>query len=263
MSILHEIVRVNAEELSAVKRDISATELLEQIAAMAKPCSFTQALQAKANVGLPGVIAELKSASPSKGVIREPLDCATLARELESAGAAALSVLTEPHYFHGSLKNLRVARANCSLPLLRKEFIVDEYQILQARAAGASAVLLIAALLDDAQLNDLTEVAHAIGLEVLLEAHTEDELNRALATQADAIGVNARDLHTFQTSLEVVKSLIRRIPQNRTPVAESALRTREDLLALQDAGAVGFLMGEVLMRAEHPGQQLQELLKTS
>lgn len=263
MSILHEIVKANADELSAVKRDIPATELQEQIAAMAKPCSFTQALQAKANAGLPGVIAELKSASPSKGVIREPLDCATLSRELESAGAAALSVLTEPHYFRGSLENLRIARANCSLPLLRKEFIVDEYQLLQARAAGASAVLLIAALLDDAQLNDLTDVAHAIGLEVLLEAHTEEELGRALSTQADAIGVNARNLHTFSTSLAIVERLIRQIPRNRTPVAESALHTREDLLVLQEAGAVGFLMGEILMRAPHPGQQLKELLKTS
>ena len=259
MSILHEIVRANAEELAAAKRAVPANELLREIAGLPAAPGFTEALRAKKTA----VIAELKSASPSKGVIREPLDCATLSRELESAGAAALSVLTEPHYFRGSLENLRIARANCSLPLLRKEFIVDEYQLLQARAAGASAVLLIAALLDDAQLNDLTASAHGLGLEVLLEAHTEGELDRALATQADAIGVNARDLHTFQTSLEVVKSLIRRIPQNRTPVAESALQTHADLVELQAAGAVGFLMGETLMRAEHPGQQLQELLETS
>ena len=259
MSILHTIVAANAEELAAAKHAVPANELLRKIAGLPAAPGFTEALCAKKTA----VIAELKSASPSKGVIREPLDCATLARELESAGAAALSVLTEPHYFHGSLENLRIARANCSLPLLRKEFIVDEYQLLQARAAGASAVLLIAALLDDSQLNDLTASAHGLGLEVLLEAHTEGELDRALATQADAIGVNARDLHTFQTSLEVVKALIRRIPQNRTPVAESALKTYEDLVELQAAGAIGFLMGETLMRAEHPGQQLQELLKTS
>ena len=260
MSILHTIVAANAEELAAAKQAMPAVQLREQIAALPRPPSFTQALHAKAAVGLPGVIAELKSASPSKGVIRESLDCAMLARELEAAGAAALSVLTEPHFFHGSLENLRVARANCSLPLLRKEFIVDEYQLLEARVSGASAVLLIAALLDDAQLNDLTAAAHVFGLEVLLEAHTEDELDRALATQADAIGVNARNLHTFNTSLEIVKSLIRQIPRGRTPVAESALRTREEVVALQETGAIGFLMGEVLMRASQPGEKLRELL---
>lgn len=260
MSILHEIVAAHAAELSAVKRVVPAAELLRKIATLPPTPGFAAALQAKRAAGLPGVIAELKSASPSKGVIREPLDCAALAPELERAGAAALSVLTEPHYFHGSLENLRIARANCALPLLRKEFIVDEYQLLQARAAGASAALLIAALLDDAQLRDLVAAAHAIGLEILLEAHTEAELERSLATEADLIGVNARDLHTFQTSQEVVKTLVRRIPSNRNPIAESALRTSSDLAELQSAGAVGFLMGETLMRAERPGDKLRELL---
>ncbi len=257
MSILHTIVAANAAELVAEKQAVPASELRKSAMTMPSAPGFTQALKAKAAIGCPAIIAELKSASPSKGVIRAPLECARLASDLEMAGAAALSVLTEPHYFHGSLENLRIARANCKLPLLRKEFIVDEYQILQARVAGASAILLIAALLEDAQLKELINAAHELGLEVLLEAHTENELERAVATQADAIGVNARDLHTFQTSLETVKALIRRIPRERNPIAESALRTRADLVALQEVGAVGFLMGEVLMRAPNPAEQLR------
>ncbi len=261
MSILHEIVKANAEELAAAERALPATELLRKIAALPPAPRFAAALQAKRACAQPAVIAELKAASPSKGVIREPLDCATLAAELEAAGAAALSVLTEPHFFHGSLENLRRARATCTLPLLRKDFIVNEYQLMEARAAGASAALLIAALLDDdARLRDLVDAAHGLGLEVLLEAHTDGELERALATQADLVGVNARDLHTFQTSLEAVEALVRRIPADRTPIAESALRTHEDIVRLQAAGATGFLMGETLMRAPCPAERLRDLL---
>ena len=261
MSILSDIVDANSAELSKAKQEIPAKNLLGEIALMPPAPSFKQALLAKADARRPAVIAELKRASPSKGFIRNDLDCAELARELAAAGAAALSVLTEPHFFHGSLDNLRIARENCSIPLLRKDFIVDEYQLLQARAAGASAILLIAALLDDAQLADLTAAAHALGLEVLAEAHTAAETERLLAIPADMIGLNARDLHTFQTSLEVVKQLVQRIPRERNPVAESAIQTHDDLVELHAAGAVGFLIGETLMRAPDPARKLREMLE--
>ncbi len=260
MSILNKIVEANAAELAARKKAFPAALLQKEIAFIPQMPSFAKALQAKHAAGRPAIIAELKSASPSKGVIRANLNCAELAAELEEAGAAALSVLTEPFFFNGSLENLRTARANCALPLLRKDFIVDEYQILEARLAGASAILLIAALLDNSRLAELIAATHAASLEVLLEAHTEDELERALAMDADAIGVNARDLHTFKTSLDVVKKLICRIPKERTPVAESAIVQHSDIVELQDVGAVGFLMGEVLMRDGHPAQKLKELI---
>ena len=254
--ILRTIVEANAAELAAAKAARPCAEVRAAALDTPPPPSFTAALRA---TPFPAVIAELKCASPSKGVIRAELDCAALAAELEGAGAAALSVLTEPHYFRGSLGNLRRARAACGLPLLRKEFIVDEYQIAEAREAGASAVLLIAALLDDARLRALCQCAHGFGLAVLAEAHTEAELERVLRTDADAVGVNARDLHTFRTSLDLSAALIRRIPAGRLRVAESAIASHEDLRALRTAGADAFLIGETLMRAPSPGRKLREL----
>ena len=253
--ILHEIVERNRPALEERKRDLPFAELAARIAdAPARP-KFAEAFRG------PGihVIAELKKASPSKGMIRENLDVPVLAKQLEGAGAAALSVLTEPFYFRGGLENLRRAAATVSLPLLRKDFIFDPYQILEAKVCGASAVLLIAAMLKADEFRRLLDFAHETGLDVLGEAHTEAELE--LAATADLAGVNARDLKTFSTSLESSAALIAKLKNSGMPVvAESAVRTAEDIRMLHEAGASGFLIGETLMRAADPGAKLKELL---
>ena len=212
----------------------------------------------KAN--FPGVIAELKKASPSKGLIREDLRPVELAAELESSGAAALSVLTEPNFFLGSTEYLKNVAAQVSIPCLRKDFIFDEYQIREARECGASAVLLIAALLDQKRLVRLAAYALECGLDVLGEAHDAGEVARLLDSPATLIGVNARDLKTFSTDLGTVEKLLKLVPRERCPVAESAIRTHDDIAHLREFGAQGFLIGETLMRAPHPGEKLRELL---
>lgn len=255
-SILNEIVAKNRAALELKKREIPLDELAATAADAPERADFAEAFRA------PGihVIAELKKASPSKGMIRETLDVPALAAELKDAGAAALSVLTEPFYFKGGLDNLRLASETVSIPLLRKDFIFDPYQILEAKAYGASAVLLIAAMLNADEFRRLLDFAHQCGLAVLGEAHTESELE--LAASADLVGVNARDLKTFSTSLERSAELISKLKDCGKPVvAESAVRTNEDILMLQSAGATGFLIGETLMRAADPGAKLKELLQ--
>lgn len=205
------------------------------------------------------VIAELKKASPSKGLIRADFRPADLARELTDAGAAALSVLAEPHRFLGGEENVRIARANSDLPILFKDFVSTEYQILRARACGADAVLLIAASLDDARLAALLACARGFGMEALVETHTREEIARAAAAGAKVIGVNCRDLRTFSTDPSITAALVREIPAGTVRIAESGLRTAEDLRLLRAAGADGFLIGETLMRAARPGEKLKEL----
>jgi len=254
-NILQEIVERNRPALAERKRALPLPELAAIAAdAPARP-KFAETFRG------PGihVIAELKKASPSKGLIRENLDVPELVKQLEDAGAAALSVLTEPFYFKGGLENLRKAAATVSLPLLRKDFIFDPYQILEAKANGASAILLIVAMLDADMFKLLLDFAHELGLDVLGEAHTEAELE--LAATADLCGVNARDLKTFSTSLEASAGLIAKLKDTGKPViAESAVRTHEDIMMLHEAGASGFLIGETLMRADVPGDKLKELL---
>ena len=208
----------------------------------------------------PGVIAELKQASPSKGLIRADFQPVPLALELEAAGAAALSVLTEPNYFLGSLEYLTAVTDRVKLPVLRKEFIFDPYQILEARRSGAAAVLLIAALLPQAELLRLAEYALRLGMDVLGEAHNAEEVARLLDSPVTLIGVNARDLRTFATDLGGVAELLKPIPPERLPIAESAITSAADLRRLREAGAQGFLIGETLMRAPSPGAKLRELL---
>jgi len=209
---------------------------------------------------MPGVIAELKKASPSKGLIRPDFRPVELARELEEAGAAALSVLTEPNYFLGSSEYLESVAAAVAIPCLRKDFIFDDYQLREARELGASAVLLIAALLDQPTLLRLAENARRYGLDVLGEAHDADEVKRLLDTPATLVGVNARDLRTFSTDLGRVEKLLALVPPERCPVAESAIASAADIRHLREAGAQGFLVGETLMRDPHPGKKLRELL---
>ena len=209
---------------------------------------------------LPGVIAEVKKASPSKGLIRADFRPVELALELEGAGAAALSVLTEPNYFLGSLDYLKNVAAAVKIPCLRKDFVFDDYQLREAREAGASAVLLIAAMLDQKTLVRLAENARSYGLDVLGEAHDADEVKRLLDSPATLIGVNARNLKNFSTDLSRVEALLALVPPERCPVAESAIRSADDIRRLREAGARGFLIGETLMRAGHPGTKLKELL---
>ncbi|MGC2605664.1 MAG: indole-3-glycerol phosphate synthase TrpC, partial [Silvibacterium sp.] len=208
----------------------------------------------------PAIIAELKKASPSKGLIRPDFDAAELAVSLQSGGAAALSVLTDEPYFQGSLRNLEIASSVSGLPCLRKDFIVDEYQIVEARAHCADAILLIAAALSDAELTRFAFFAHALGLDVLCEVHTDDELARVVDLGCDAYGVNNRNLSTFEVTLETSLRLIDRLPAGTVRVAESGIHTAEHLELLRTAGFDTFLIGESLMRQSDPGAALQALL---
>ena len=224
-----------------------------------EPRGFRRSLE-RAGARGPAVIAELKKASPSRGAIRGSFPVARLATELEQGGAAALSVLTEEEHFQGSLANLCEASAATQLPCLRKDFIVDGFQIVEARANGADAVLLIAAALSSAELEALAGKSRELGLDVLCEVHDESELERAAAAGCELIGVNSRDLRTFQVDLGTLLRLAPRLPENALRVAESGIRSANELRKLRDAGYQAFLIGESLMKAESPGQELRRLI---
>ena len=237
----------------------SSRPLLETEAAAHRPRGFARTLREKAASG-PAVIAELKKASPSRGLIRPDFDVAALAKGFAGAGAAALSVLTEEHFFQGSLHNLEVASRSCDLPCLRKDFVVDEFQLLEARAHRADAILLIAAALTDLELRELTAQAHALELDVLCEVHSAEELARVLDLGCDAVGVNNRDLRSFTVRLEVSLDLASRLPAGAVRVSESGIETAEDIIQLRAAGFHAFLIGESLMRQPDPGTALETLL---
>jgi indole-3-glycerol phosphate synthase len=232
---------------------------LERRAEEHVPRGFRRALREKSKDGI-AVIAELKKASPSQGLIRAEFDPEALARALESAEATALSVLTDAEFFQGSLENLRLASAAVKLPCLRKDFIVDEFQILEARANCADAILLIVAALTQAELMAFSQCARDRGLDGLCEVHDEEELRRALDAGCDLIGVNSRDLRTFQVDLRTALLLAQKFPPNVVRVAESGIRTGEDVTRLREAGYDAFLIGESLMRAERPGDALRDLI---
>jgi indole-3-glycerol phosphate synthase len=232
---------------------------LEALAAAHSPRGFAAALRRASSSG-PAIIAELKKASPSKGLIRPDFDAAALAQALERGGAACLSVLTEEKFFQGSLSNLEAASAATSIPCLRKDFVVDEFQILEARAHRADAVLLIAAALADAELDRLNREARRLGLDVLCEVHTAAELARVARLGCDAYGVNNRDLVSFRVSLDVSLELAAKLPRGAVRVAESGIHSADDLARLRAAGYDAFLIGESLMRADDPGAALQGLL---
>jgi indole-3-glycerol phosphate synthase len=251
--------------VAAARRRVASNLPLANRAELAKraaehvPRGFAAALR-RASAAGPAVIAELKKASPSRGVIRGSFHVAGLASQFEAAGAAALSVLTDEEYFQGSMANLCEASAAAELPCLRKDFIVDEFQLLESRANRADAVLLIVAVLEPAELRRLHAVAREFSLDVLCEVHDEDELGRALDLGCDIIGVNNRDLRTFQVDLNTAVRLGRNIPPGVLKVAESGIQSGADLRRLRDAGYEAFLIGESLMRAELPGEALKELL---
>ncbi len=259
---LDTILAATRGTVAAARTCVPAVKL-EQLAAAHQPRGWAAALRRKTADG-PAIIAEVKKASPSKGLIRADFDPAWLARRYKAGGAAALSVLTDEPFFQGSLRNLELASAAVSLPCLRKDFIVDEYQILEARAHRADAILLIAAALTDAEMKQFAGVAHAASLDVLVEVHTGDELDRVLAalgeTGTDAIGVNNRNLKTLEVRLETSLELVDRIPRSVVRVAESGIATSADLARLRAAGFDAFLIGESLMRQPDPGAALAALL---
>ena len=252
--ILHHVRGVVAERKGAA--DLRA---MERQAAAHTPRGFARALRAKAANG-PAVIAELKKASPSKGLIRANFNVTELAPQLEQGGAAVLSVLTEDRFFQGSLENLRLASAAVSIPCLRKDFTVDPFQILEARANHADAILLIVAALTDDELRTLREEARRCELDVLCEVHDREELHRALALDCECVGVNSRDLRTFEVSLDRACELAALLPQNAVPVAESGIANCADLDRLRAGGFKAFLIGESLMRQPHPGDALRQLI---
>ncbi len=233
---------------------------MERAAAEHQPRGFARALRAKAASAGLAVIAELKKASPSKGLIRAEFDAAAIATMLEAGGAAVLSVLTDEKFFQGSLENLRRASAAVAIPCLRKDFMVDEFQVLEARANGADAILLIVAALTDAELRRLRDAARAHGLDVLCEVHDREELERALDLDCECVGVNSRDLKTFEVSLDRACELAALLPASAVKVAESGIHTVADMQRLRGAGYEAFLIGESLMRKADPGLALRELL---
>lgn len=256
-AVLDRIVAATRARMAESKRSADVREL-ERRAEKHVPRGFRRALAAKGRDGI-AVIAELKKASPSKGLIRGDFRPVELARELEGAGAAALSVLTDEEFFQGSLKNLRNASAAVSIPCLRKDFMIDEFQMLEARANSADAVLLIVAALTSDELVRLGQAARSQSLDVLCEVHDREELKRALDVGFDLIGVNTRDLKTFQVDLQTAFDLASQFPAKVVRVAESGIRSGDDVAQLQAAGYQAFLIGESLMRAESPGAALKEL----
>jgi indole-3-glycerol phosphate synthase len=237
-------------------------QALEHAAQAHTPRGFAQALRNEAQHS-PAIIAELKKASPSKGLIRADFNPSLLARQMQHAGAAVLSVLTDEKFFQGSLENLRLASAATTIPCLRKDFMVDPFQVVEARANGADAILLIVAALTDHELRTLRDEARRYELDVLCEVHDAEELERALPLNCECIGVNSRDLRTFEVSLERSVELAAQLPRSAVRVAESGIHTRADIDRLQTAGYEAFLIGESLMRQPHPGDALKHLLTTN
>jgi len=258
MTVLADIIAATRRKVRECRSSADIRELDRQ-AETHVPRGFRRGLEKASKAGI-AVIAELKKGSPSRGLIRSDFDPAALAQELKHAGAAALSVLTDEEFFYGSLKNLRVASAESKLPCLRKDFIVDEFQILEARANNADAILLIVAALTQEELVSLARRAAELKLDVLSEVHDEEELGRALDAGCDLIGVNSRDLRTFNVDLTTAFRLADSIPPGVVAVAESGIESGTNLARLRSAGYDAFLIGETLMRAEKPGEALKGLL---
>ena len=256
--ILDRIIEVKRDEIRTAQASVSLEELRLQ-ASTRDSRDFVGALRAKHAEGKPAIIAEVKKASPSKGVLREHFDPADIAKSYERGGAACLSVLTDVQFFKGSVAYLEEARAACSLPVLRKDFIVDPYQILEARAMGADCILLIAAALEPSQMRELEAFAHSLGLAVLVEVHDKDELEQALTLKTPLMGVNNRNLRTFETSIETTIDMLEMVPDDRIVVTESGILCRTDVERLRAMDVQTFLVGEAFMRADDPGAELARM----
>jgi len=263
-TVLKKILAKKAEDVAARRASVS----LEQLKSQCKEGrgeegrelrGFVNALEAKIEQGQAAVIAEVKKASPSKGIIREDFDPVSIAQSYEKGGAACLSVLTEQDFFLGSDEYLKMARAATRLPVLRKDFVMDPYQVYESYVLGADCILLIVAALEQAKMEELHGIARELGLDVLVEVHNEEELDRGLLIENPMIGINNRDLHTFDTTLEVTFGLLDKIPDNRIVVTESGILTTDDVAAMRGHDVNTFLVGETFMRADEPGMKLLEM----
>ena len=257
--ILKKIVHRKHEEISERKRQIPHQQIVERAGSVGRTRGFTRAIAQKIEQGRAGVIAEIKKASPSKGIMRADFDPAQIAASYERGGATCLSVLTDIDFFQGCDDYLQLARSACRLPVLRKDFIVDPYQIYEARAIGADCILLIVACLDDAAMLQLNGLAHDLDMDVLIEVHDAAELKRALNIGNRLIGINNRDLRSFKVTLETTLGLLGEIPDDRIVITESGIHTPADVERMRAGGVSGFLVGEAFMRAPEPGEKLSEL----
>lgn len=257
--ILRKILCRKREEVAQRSAVLPLNELSQRAQAAAPVRGFARALRDSVEAGQSAVIAEIKKASPSKGVLRENFDPAAIARSYQAGGASCLSVLTDVDFFQGADEYLQQARAACALPVLRKDFVLDPYQVYEARALGADCILLIVAVLEDEMLMELLQLAGHLGMDALVEVHDATEMERALATPASLIGVNNRNLRTFETSLETTIELLPAFPLDRLLVTESGIHSRDDVQLMRNNGVHAFLIGEAFMRADNPGERLAEL----
>lgn len=257
--ILNKIVAVKREEVAAGLKKKSLAAMRDDAQSRVLSRDFVGAMRTKLARGESAVIAEIKKASPSKGVLREDFIPADIAQSYAQAGAACLSVLTDQQFFQGSNDFLKQARASCDLPVLRKDFMVDPYQVYEARTIGADCILLIAACLDDGQMAELEALAHSLGMAVLVEVHDREELHRALKLQTPLLGVNNRNLRTFEVNLQTTLDLLPEVPDGRILVTESGILHRDDVQRMRAAQVHAFLVGEAFMRADDPGQALASL----
>ncbi|HEY9032861.1 MAG TPA: indole-3-glycerol phosphate synthase TrpC [Pseudomonadales bacterium] len=260
-TVLTRILDRKRQEVAERSAQVTVAALQAQAAVADRPRGFVQALKNRLAQGQPAVIAEIKKASPSKGVIREHFVPAEIAASYQHGGAACLSVLTDRDFFQGHEDYLKAARAACTLPVIRKDFIIDEYQVLEARAIGADCILLIVAAFvhDTARLGALYQLARELGMDVLVEVHGAEELAIALALGLDMVGINNRNLHTFEVSLSNTFDLLGQIPGHVLVVTESGIHSRDDVAAMREHGVNAFLVGEAFMRADDPGAQLRQL----
>jgi indole-3-glycerol phosphate synthase len=250
---------VKAEEIAAAQSRLPLAAAVSAARAAAPPRDFAGALRAKIDAGRPAVIAEIKKASPSRGVLREAFDPPAIAASYGRHGAACLSVLTDTRFFQGRLDDLKAARGVCDLPVLRKDFIVDPYQVYEARAAGADCILLIVAALEPARMAELEGVAHELGMAVLVEVHDAAELDAALKLRTPLLGINNRNLRSFETTLDTTLGLLPRVPASRIVITESGILKPEDVQKMRSHDVHGFLVGEAFMRAADPGAELERL----
>jgi indole-3-glycerol phosphate synthase len=257
--ILKKIIHRKAEEVSARSARLPLARIVAGLHEVDPPRGFADALLAKVRAGCPAVISEIKKASPSKGVLRPDFRPAKIAHSYASHGAACLSVLTDRDFFQGSDEDLEATRGACELPVIRKDFTVDPYQVYEARALGADCILLIAACLEDARLAELNDLAADLGMDVLMEVHDAEELERALALPGRLVGINNRNLRTFEVTLDTTLGLLDRVPSDRLLVTESGILTPDDVGRMRASGVNAFLVGEAFMRADDPGEELARL----
>jgi indole-3-glycerol phosphate synthase len=258
-TILKKILDTKVIEVQQRSAAMSLVEMKARAFDQPEARGFYKAMQAKVAAGLPAVIAEIKKASPSKGVFREDFNPARIAESYEKSGAACLSILTDKDYFQGSEEFLKQGRNACSIPVIRKDFLIDPYQIFEAKVINADCILLIVSALSDMQLQDFSGLATELGMDVLVEVHDEQELHSALKLDTPLVGINNRNLHTFEVSLENTYALLDQIPADRMVVTESGILGREDVAAMRAKQVNAFLVGEAFMRAEYPGDKLAEL----